>query len=117
MKNYVQSIDKITLTAPTGGVTAGDPYDFGTLVVIATKTVAAAERFVGLTTGVFTGLARNTGDSAWTVGVSLYLEATGKELTTTATANYFGKCLEARVSAATTTGLVLLNGSAGNKAT
>ena len=51
------------------------------------------------------------------LGVSLYLEATGKELTTTATANYFGKALDVTSSSAATTGRVLLNGTAGNEAT
>ena len=37
MKNYLESGDKLTLTAPTGGVVAGTAYDFGTLVVVATR--------------------------------------------------------------------------------
>ena len=116
MKNYVSSGDYLTFTAPSGGVKAGNPYRKGSLVHIATTDAVEDEEYVGITKGVFTGLAKNTG-SAWTLGESIYLEATGLELTDTATANYFGKALEAQTSASAVSGLVLLNGTAGNEAT
>ena len=61
-------------------------------------------------------MAKNSGQ-AWTLGQSLYLEASGAELTTTATTNYFGKALDAVASAGVVSGRVLLLGAAGNKAT
>lgn len=115
-KNFVESGDDLTITS-AGAKVAGRAYRLGTLVYVAMTSAAANEPVAARTKGVFTGMARNTGDSAWTVGESLYLEASGNELTKTATANYFGKVLDTTVTGATTSGRVLLNGSAGNKAT
>ena len=67
MKNYVSSGDYLTFTAGTNGVKSGDPYRKGSLVHIAANDAASGEEYVGVTSGVFTGLPRNTGDAAWTL--------------------------------------------------
>ena len=52
MKNYVMEGEKLELTAPVGGVVSGKAYKIGALIVVATVTKAAGEKFVGITEGV-----------------------------------------------------------------
>jgi predicted RecA/RadA family phage recombinase len=52
MKNYVMEGEQLELTAPVGGVVSGKAYKIGALIVVATVTKAAGEKFVGTTEGV-----------------------------------------------------------------
>jgi predicted RecA/RadA family phage recombinase len=80
MRNYVQPGKTITLTAPTGGVTAGLGYFIGGVFVIATGTVAATLPFEGMTEGVF-DLAK-TSAQAWSEGDDVYWDAANSRATT-----------------------------------
>jgi len=69
--NYIQPGDVVTLTAPAGGVVAGQIYLIGGLAVVATTTVAATFPFEARTVGVHK-VAKLAG-SAWTEGEKISL--------------------------------------------
>ena len=54
MKNYKGSGDNLTLTAPSGGVTAGQVVLLGGILTIAIGTAAEGELFAGQRTGEIT---------------------------------------------------------------
>lgn len=117
MDNYVQPGEVVTLTPPVGGVVSGTPYQIGQILVIATKTVTAAEAlagatFEGLRYGVVTG--PKTDSQAWTEGALIYWDDTEGEFTTTAAGNLLvGYAAEAVAgTAGLTTGTVILDGCA-----
>lgn len=110
MKNFLKPGECLTLTAPAGGVVSGTPYLIGSLLVIATATVAAGLPFEGCACGIFS--VTKADSQAWTEGANVYWDNTAKNFTTTATANYYaGVAAEAVASTAgLTTGKVRLNG-------
>lgn len=75
----------LTLTAPTGGVVSGLAYKVGSLVVLATKTVAQTLPFEGLVVGVVD--VPKLEAEAWTEGVKIYWDDTAKKFTTVSTSN------------------------------
>jgi len=77
MKTFKQPGTVLTLTAPTGGVVSGTAYLIGTLVVIATETVAQTLSFAALVAGVVD--VPKVEDEAWTEGLKIYFdESEGK---------------------------------------
>ncbi len=88
MQNFVQQGDVLTLTAPTGGVTAGVPVKIGSLIVIPLGTAAATVAFEGKVNGVFSGIAKLTTDDL-VEGSPLYWDDTNSRLTLTSTSNTF----------------------------
>lgn len=117
MNNYISPGEIMTFTAPEagmdpevdpGGTISGNAYLIGTLLVVATKTVAAGESFEGATRGVFT-LPKATGE-AWTEGALLYWNADDEEITTTAEDNTPVGCAAAVAESDATTGNVRLSG-------
>lgn len=85
MKNYIQSPDIITIPAPAGGVTSGDTVIVGGLIGIATTTAAE-----GVPVAVKRKLVcerPKVSAQAWTVGASVYWDATAKNATTVASGN------------------------------
>lgn len=106
---YVSPGDTVTLTAPSGGVTAGTPVLIGRLLVIPKNTVAQTLPFDGYVGGVHT--VAKVGSQAWTEGANVYWDDTNKYFTTTATSNqYAGVALVAVGSGAgETTGVIFFN--------
>jgi predicted RecA/RadA family phage recombinase len=110
MKTYVSEGEVLTLTAPSGGVVTGTAYLIGSLVVVATRTVAQALPFEGLITGVVTHA--KVSAQAWTEGVKIYWDNSAKDFTTTSGGNTLvGVAAEAAANP-TATGKVRLDGVA-----
>jgi predicted RecA/RadA family phage recombinase len=111
MRNFVQDGDVLTLTAPSGGVVAGQLYVIGNIPVVATHDAAVGAPFTGMTSGVF-DLAK-VGSQAWTVGARINWNAATGVATTATTTGFFpiGVAVAAVGSGAgETTGRVRLNG-------
>jgi predicted RecA/RadA family phage recombinase len=109
MNNYLKPGRTMTFTAPGGGVVSGALVRIGTLVVIATATVAAGLPFEGVAEGVFT-LPKIAG-VAWTEGAALYHDSTANNIGTVVSATTM-RVGVAAVAAASgdTSGVVRLNG-------
>lgn len=69
-KNFIQPGSRLTLTAPTGGVTTGVGVLIGTAFVVALGTAIAGAKFDGATEGVWS-LAKNSTD-VWAEGDKVY---------------------------------------------
>jgi predicted RecA/RadA family phage recombinase len=82
MKTYTELGDAQTFTAPTGGVVTGLPYLIGTLMVIATETVAQTLPFVGIVCGVV-DVPKNHHE-AWTEGLKIYWDVADNNFTSDA---------------------------------
>ena len=76
-KNFVQVGNIVELTAPAGGVVSGQAYRIGSIVVIATVSAAAGEKFNGQRTGVFT--LTKVSANAPTEGAKAYLQNTATD--------------------------------------
>jgi predicted RecA/RadA family phage recombinase len=107
-KTFVQPGDVVTLTAPTGGVTAGTTYRIGNLLVVALVTVAQTLPFDGMVGGVH-DLTKASGQ-AWTEGQNVYWDDTAKNWTTTATSNYYGGVAAQAQASGDVIGRIRLNG-------
>jgi len=79
MKTFKQPGEFMTLTAPSGGVVSGTAYLIGTLLVIATKTVAQTLPFEAMTCGVVD--VPKVADEVWTEGLKIYWDDTAKKFT------------------------------------
>lgn len=79
MINFVQEGDALTLTAPTGGVVSGQPYQINQLLVIAAQDADAGDPFIGKTTGVFD--VTKPGSQAWAVGELVYFDQNNRYFT------------------------------------
>lgn len=98
MKNYVQPGNTLTVPAPSGGVSSGDPVAIGSLRGFASADAAEGDDVAIARTGVFT-VVKESG-AAWAVGDKVYLKADGSAFNKTATANtLFGFATKAALSA------------------
>ena len=88
MQNFVQQGDVLSLTAPTGGVTAGVPVKIGSLIVIPLHSAVATATFEGKVNGVFSGIAKLTTDN-FVEGSPVYWDDGNSRLTLTSTSNTF----------------------------
>jgi len=85
MKNYIQDGEKLTLVAPSGGVTSGTGYVIGAIFAVAEGDAVATANFVGATEGVFslpkaTGGTGSQGGKVWfnnSTKACLFASATG----------------------------------------
>ncbi len=111
MKNYIQPGKTVTLTAPSGGVVAGNPYKIGQLFGVAQNTAAQGEDFEMDLEGVFE-IVKKTADTPGQ-GALLYWDPSPGELTTsTTTGNMLvGSAVVAAGNTATTV-ICRLNGIA-----
>lgn len=101
MINYVQPGDTLTMIAPSGGVSSGDPVLLGKIFGIAQVDALVGESFPLVTKGVFT-IAKEA-PLVITAGAYLYWDASESVLTTTSTDNTLvAKCVVAAASADTT---------------
>jgi len=85
MKTAIESGDVLTLTAPSGGVVSGSAYLIGSLVVVATETVAQTLPFVGLVLGCVD--LPKVAEEGWTEGVKLYWDVSPAGLTIVSSGN------------------------------
>ena len=85
MKTAYTSGDVITLTAPSGGVVSGSTYLIGSLVVVATATVAQTLPFEALVVGMAD--LPKVAEEAWTEGAKLYWDVSPAGLTTVSSGN------------------------------
>jgi predicted RecA/RadA family phage recombinase len=90
MKNYIQTGDIVTVTAPAN-VAAGDLVEVGKLVGVAVADAASGKPVNIKTSGVFT--VKKVSAQAWTVGAALYV-ADGEATTTASTNTFIGHALE-----------------------
>lgn len=107
-RTFVQPGNSLTLTAPSGGVTASVPLLIGALLIVPHNTAAQGEPFEGERVGVHT-LPKAT-SQAWTEGAKLYWDNTAKNITTTASGNTLVGVASAAAGSSDTTGVVLLDG-------
>ena len=110
MNNLKSEGKHITLTAPSGGVTAGLGYLIGSLFVVAGSSVAQTLPFVGYTTGVFS-LAK-TSAQAWTEGQKIYWDAGNARADSDSTVGALIGVAAAVAANPSGTGDVRLNGGA-----
>lgn len=82
-KNYVQPGNTLTFVAPSGGVTSGEGYLHGDLVVVAQETALVGENYEGMVVGVHE-MTKLSGDNMATVGARIHWDNTNKRWTTTA---------------------------------
>lgn len=85
MKNFIQSGDTLTMTAPAGGVVAGALVVLGSLFGVAAQSAAAGADFDLVTEGVFS-LPKKTGETP-DIGAKVYWETATSSVTTTPTGN------------------------------
>lgn len=107
MKNYVQSGDLITVTAPYA-VSSGQGVLVGSLFGVATCDAANGASVDIMTEGVFdiTALTSDTG----TAGAKMYWDNTNKRLTTTTTSNTLVGVLTVAKGGSDATARVYLDG-------
>lgn len=80
MKTFDRSGKTLTLTAPSpGGVVSGTAYLIGSLVVVATKTVAATLPFTALVVGTVT--VPKVAEETWTEGLKIYFDESESKFT------------------------------------
>jgi predicted RecA/RadA family phage recombinase len=81
MRNFIQPGHVLTMVAPSGGVTSGQPVLIGSIFgVCATDADAGAQVEVQVE-GVF-DLPRRVADAAWLAGAPVYFDATNGVATT-----------------------------------
>jgi len=110
MKTFAQPGETIPLTAPSGGVVAGTAYKIGSLVVVATVTVAQTLMFSALVRGVVSHA--KVSAQAWTEGVKIYWDDSAKNFTTTSASNTLVGVAAAAAANPSATGYVRLDGVA-----
>lgn len=108
MRNFIKCGKTMTFTAPTGGVVSENPYLIGTLLAIATDTIAATLPFEGMVEGVFT-LAKTT-SQAWVEGQAAFWDVANAKVSTDPTVGLPVGVVGADADSADTTGVVRLNG-------
>lgn len=86
MKNFLTDGNILEATAPSGGVTSGQPLKVGNLVGVCAKAAAQDEKVAVALCGVFSGLPKATG-TAWNQGDVLYWDDTAKNFTKTSSSN------------------------------
>lgn len=108
MENYIQPGETLEFTAPAGGVTAGTGVKIGDVLVIATVTAAATEKFVGLRLGVVEHAKLSA--QAWTEGQQVNWDNTNLRFTTVTTGNFKAGVAAAVAANPSATGRVVLSG-------
>lgn len=108
MKNYIQEGDVVTSIAPSGGVSSGKLYLIGSLIVLASVSVAENEEFEGVTKGVFEF--SKTSANAPSQFDNAYWDAVNEEVTTVSTGNTLVGVFMESYSNGSTLAQVRLNG-------
>lgn len=108
MKNYVQPGEVLEFTAPAGGVVSGTGVKIGDVLVVATITAAAGEKFTGIRVGVVEHAKLSA--QAWAEGDAVNWDNTNKRFTTVTTGNFKAGVAVAAAANPSSTGKVLLYG-------
>lgn len=108
MKTYRGPAKSPEFTAPAGGVVSGTGVKIGDILVIATVTKNATERFVGLRLGMVEHAKLSA--QAWTEGQQVNWDDTNKRFTTVTTGNFRAGVAAAAAANPSATGLVILAG-------
>jgi predicted RecA/RadA family phage recombinase len=86
--NFVQPGSVLTLTAPSGGVTAGNLYIIGAMAVVAMDSALEGATFAGAIDGVWD--LPKAPSQAWTEGAAINWDnSSNKRCSTAATAGFF----------------------------
>lgn len=109
MKNYVQTGDTLTFTAPAGGVVSGLGYLIGVTFVVAVNSVAATLPFEARISGVVD--LPKVAAQAQAEGVLLYWDNAARNVTTVVGSNTKIGVAARAVGSAETTTTVRLNGA------
>lgn len=106
MRNYVGSGDRVTLTAPAGGVVTGVGYVIGTMFVVAADSEPVGQPFAGIRNGIVS-LPKPAGVIA--EGARLWWNNTTKQVATGSAVGLFplGTAAAAAVSDANTVEVAL----------
>ena len=85
MKNYIQPGNALDLAVPYD-VTSGAPFKVGAIIAIAAAAATNGSTVAGFVEGVYDVTTSDTA-AAWSVGDTIYFDATNKVFTKTATSN------------------------------
>lgn len=100
--NAVSDGSRITVVAPSGGVVAGQFFNVGNLFGIALANAASGANAIMATGGEYTLRKLNGASSSFAQGALLYWDATGSNVTISATSNrLIGMATRAAVNADT----------------
>lgn len=109
MNNFIKPGEIVTYTAPAGGVLSGGAYAIGSLLVVATNTIAAGLPFEGAVLGIY--LLPKAAGNPWIEGQLLYWDTAANDLTTAPSATAFRVgCAAAAAAAGDVSGQCRLNG-------
>lgn len=109
-KNFVQEGKTLTLTAPSGGVTAGAGVLIGTLFGVALSTAAVGESFEMGISGVY-DIASDAADT-FNEGEAVFWDAGNNRVTVASTGNTFvGWATEDKATPATVNVLLATTGA------
>ena len=115
MKNYICTGERIVVTAPSGGLTAGQGYLIGSKVGVVVSGGVEGDSVTVMTEGVFE-LTKATG--AVSIGQKLYWDDTNKVITTVATGNtYMGYAFKAALSGDATGFVNIVDNNIGGQCT
>lgn len=113
-KTFLQPGEYLTVTAPAGGVSSGDPVLIGSLFGIALTDAAAGASVELATTGVWS--VPKVSAQAWSAGAAIYFDDSAGKATTVSTDNTFIGIATAAAANPTSTGTVKLVHAAGTAA-
>ena len=108
MRNFIQTGDTLTLTAPYA-LTSGAGFKVGSIIAVATSAADSGATVEGLTVGVVE--VAKVSAQAWTVGAPIFWDDTAHLFTTTSTSNTLAGVAVATAANPSSTGRVRLNGS------
>jgi predicted RecA/RadA family phage recombinase len=101
--NFISEGDRVTVAAPSGGVTSGQLVLINSLFGVAQADAASGASVAIVTRGEFDALPKSTAVQVAAVGTVLYWDATSSRLTTTVGSNVrIGLATQAAVTATTT---------------
>ncbi len=109
MKNFVQTGDVLTLTAPYD-VASGAAFKVGGIIAIATSAALSGATVEGAVGGVY-DVAKVSAQAWATVGLAIYWDDSAKLFTTTSSGNTLAGANIATAANPTATGRVRLNGT------
>lgn len=87
MKNFVHSGKTLELTAPVGGVVSGTAYLHGGLLVVASVSAAATEKYSAEAEGVYE-LPKEATTAAFVEGETVFWDNTAKRFDETGTGRF-----------------------------
>ena len=99
MKNFIRKGEKITVTGPSGGLSAGDPYMVGSIPCVCDVDIEAGATGTASTSGVFALTFTKSASDMTLGGLVYYTTATGVLAETSVGGVLFGYSLAATTGA------------------